>query len=219
MRRALVVAAVCAVTLEAFARPAPAAFPRPAATPVTIANFGSVGEHLLRGAQPGREAYAELRARGVDCVVDLRDDPEAWAKTEATRAGLRYVNLPLDDKSTPTDEAARRFLAIVTRKLERGRTVYVHCAGGRHRTGSMIAVYRIAVDGWTADEAYREMKSYDYSSRFGHGGHKAYVFGYYRRMRFEPASVPLAFAPGMTVARASAILNPNLSDTRRRASE
>ena len=73
--------------------------------------------------------------------------------------------------------------------------VYVHCAGGRHRTGATIAVYRMAIQGWSADAAYREMKAYDYYSRWGHGGYKDYVFQYYTRMHADPASVPVCYGP------------------------
>lgn len=38
--------------------------------------------------------------------------------------------------------------------------VYVHCDGGRHRTGAMIAVYRMAIEGWDIQRAYREMRQY-----------------------------------------------------------
>lgn len=51
----------------------------------------------------------------------------------------------------------------------------MHCAGGRHRTGVMGAVYRITHDGWGFDRAYNEMKDYDFYTRFGHGSLKDYV--------------------------------------------
>jgi hypothetical protein len=88
-------------------------------------------------------------------------------------------------------------------RLRLGRTfargadskAYVHCAGGRHRTGSMIGVYRLVRNGWTADRAYAEMKAYDYyKGLFLFVGHKNYVFDYYKRMQRNPSSVPAAYA-------------------------
>jgi hypothetical protein len=38
------------------------------------------------------------------------------------------------------------------------------------------------VDGWTAKQAYEEMKDYKFYSRFGHDEMKDYVFDYYRGM-------------------------------------
>ena len=47
------------------------------------------------------------------------------------------------------------FLQIATNKKR--TPVLVHCLHGADRTGTMCAVYRIAVQGWTKDEAIREM--------------------------------------------------------------
>jgi protein tyrosine/serine phosphatase len=35
--------------------------------------------------------------------------------------------------------------------------VFVHCRYGSDRTGTMIAIYRIAVQNWDREEAIREM--------------------------------------------------------------
>jgi len=59
----------------------------------------------------------------------------------------------------------------------------VHCAGGRHRTGSMIAIYRMSVDGWDFDHAYQEMKDFDFYTSRGHSCYKAYVQDYFRNLQ------------------------------------
>ncbi|HQR39026.1 MAG TPA: tyrosine-protein phosphatase, partial [Blastocatellia bacterium] len=158
---------------------------------VTITNFGIVDGHIFRGEQPGADEYGELKSLGITTVIDLRNDAESFARPSAEAAGLKYVNIPLDSKGTPDDASTARFLATV--KAANGDKIYVHCAGGRHRTGSMIALYRMTVDGWSADQAFAEMKAFDYYSTFGHGGHKKYVFDYYARMQNDPSSVPVAF--------------------------
>jgi len=58
--------------------------------------------------------------------------------------------------------------------------VYVHCAGGRHRTGAMTAIYRITHDSWDAERAFSEMKKYGYYSFPNHGSLKKYVYNYSR---------------------------------------
>src|SRR6185437_8004401 len=55
---------------------------------------------------------------------------------------------------------------------------YVHCAGGRHRTGVAGAVYRFNHYNWTYDQVYAEMKKYDFYTRFGHGDMKKFVQDY-----------------------------------------
>lgn len=57
--------------------------------------------------------------------------------------------------------------------------VYVHCKGGRHRTGAMTAAYRLTHDGWTAEQAFEEMLRYDFNGGFLGGGpaaQKKFVF-------------------------------------------
>src|SRR4030095_1204682 len=144
--------------------------------PVHIKNFGRVNDFYYRGAQPEREEYAELAKLGVKTVIDLRDEPATFAATSAEAAGLRYISFPLSDTKYPAADVANKFLSIVTD--EANWPVYVHCAGGRHRTGAMTAVYRMTIDGGDTAKAYDEMKKYDFYTRWGHGSIKDYVFDY-----------------------------------------
>ena len=148
---------------------------------VTISNFGKVNDHYFRGAQPDEGQYKELAAIGIKTVIDLRNDAKLFAKSSAEQAGLRYINFPLDDKDYPAADTAQGFLQIVN---DPGNwPVYVHCAGGRHRTGAMTAAYRMTMDGWDIERAYREMKDYDFYTRWGHKAMKDYVYGYYRSLQ------------------------------------
>jgi protein tyrosine/serine phosphatase len=56
--------------------------------------------------------------------------------------------------------------------------VYVHCVGGRHRTGVMTAAYRMSEDGWNADRAFKEMKDFKFGADFLHSEFKDFVYGY-----------------------------------------
>jgi protein tyrosine/serine phosphatase len=56
--------------------------------------------------------------------------------------------------------------------------VYVHCVGGRHRTGVMTAVYRMVHDGWSADRAFKEMKQFKFGADFLHREFKNFVYSY-----------------------------------------
>ncbi|MGH9845194.1 MAG: fused DSP-PTPase phosphatase/NAD kinase-like protein [Blastocatellia bacterium] len=180
----MVIVLACAVMLPVFAdkdRKSEAARGNAA---VTIENFGRINGHIYRGAQPKRDQYRQLAAIGVKTVLDLRGDAERDSRAEAEGAGLRYLNLPLSPKRYPTADAAARFLEIVNDQAN--WPLYVHCAGGRHRTGAMIAVYRMTVDHWTVDQAYKEMKQYDFYTFGGHGCYKEYVFDYSRNLSKQP---------------------------------
>lgn len=160
--------------------------PKSTVPEVDVHNFGKVTEFYYRGAQPKDDEYSQLAAIGIKTVIDLRDDPKDYAKPMATQAGLKYINLPMSDKSYPASDAADRFLSLINDKAN--WPVYVHCAGGRHRTGAMTAVFRMKIQGWGIDRAYDEMKDYDFYTRWGHKAMKSYVFDYYRGLthsRFE----------------------------------
>jgi protein tyrosine/serine phosphatase len=154
---------------------------------VDVDNFGKVTDFYYRGAQPKGEEYSQLAAVGVKTVIDLRDDPKDYARTLAEQAGLKYINLPMSDKSYPAPDAASKFLALVND--EENWPVYVHCAGGRHRTGAMTAVFRMTMQGWDVERAYEEMKDYDFYTRWGHKDMKRYVFDYYRELNRQAEQI------------------------------
>jgi tyrosine-protein phosphatase SIW14 len=167
---------------------------------IEIDNFGVVDGRIYRGEQPKGDEYAALAALGVKTVIDLREDAKSSSRASAEQAGLRYVHIPIDGHGMPTDADARVFVEAATNAAN--GPVFVHCAGGRHRTGSMIAVYRMVVNGWTLEKAYDEMLAYDFYTSNGHKGFKTYVEDYFERMTANPASVPVAFrAAAATEAR------------------
>jgi protein tyrosine phosphatase (PTP) superfamily phosphohydrolase (DUF442 family) len=145
-----------------------------------VKNFGKVNDHVYRGGQPDDDEYRGLAALGIKTVIDLREDAEKYARRSSEEAGMRYINIKLNAKRRPTAEESNRFLELVND--QRNWPVFVHCAGGRHRTGVLIAVYRMEMDGWDSDRAYREMKDFKFYSSWGHGDMKDYVFDYYRMM-------------------------------------
>src|SRR5262245_21375843 len=80
---------------------------------VDIDNFGKVNDHFYRGAQPKGRSYEQLAALGIKTLVDLREDAKDDARSATERAGMRYINLPMKEKSYPQADTAARFLQIV----------------------------------------------------------------------------------------------------------
>lgn len=144
---------------------------------IHIANFGQVDDHYYRGAQPSAADYRDLAALGVKTVVDLTRDGRADEASLVQAAGMKFVRIPLTTTQRPSDEAIAEFLKLVNDSAN--QPVYVHCQGGRHRTGAMTAVYRMTQDGWTADQAYAEMKHYKFEGFPGHPELKSFVYDYY----------------------------------------
>ncbi len=171
---------------------APSQFPN-----IKIKNFGQMDEHFYRGAQPDPNDYTAMATLGIKTIIDLRDDPTNYEKSSAESAGLRYVNIPMSDKRKPANDQIEAFLAIAND--DSSLPVYVHCVGGRHRTGLIGAVYRFNRYGWDFEQVYREMKNYDYYSRWGHGAIKDYVQEYYGLMKTAKAAVKVTSAPAIAV--------------------
>jgi uncharacterized protein (TIGR01244 family) len=149
-----------------------------ASSNIRIDNFGRVDERYYRGAQPEGRDYADLAALGVKTVINLTsDDAEPNEQSLTEQAGMRYVHIPMTMHRPPTGGQLAQFLAVV--KDSAKQPVFVHCVGGRHRTGVMTAAYRMATDGWTPDQAFKEMKQYKFGFDFLHPEFKDFVFRYH----------------------------------------
>ena len=154
---------------------------------VRIKNFGQMDERFYRGAQPKADEFKDLAALGIKTIIDLRDDPTDYEKNAAEALGLKYVNIPMSDTRYPKEEQIQQFLKLATDPAT--GAFYVHCAGGRHRTGVAGAVYRMTVDGWDYDRTYGEMKNYDFYTRWGHGAMKDYVQDYWKKVQIGQIQV------------------------------
>ena len=158
-----------------------------------IANFGQVNANYFRGAQPDQAGFQRLNSLGIRTVIDLQEDGKREEPAWVQGAGMQYFRIPLSSSHPATAEETARFLELVNDS--RNWPVYVHCAGGRHRTGEMTGVYRITHDTWTADQAYQEMLRYDYYSFPNHGSLRDYVYKYYDTYRVASARRTLPPAP------------------------
>ena len=148
----------------------------------SIDNFRIVNERYFRGAQPTGRAYTDLAAAGVKLVIDLQEAGDTSEPALVERAGMKYVRIPMNTRIAPTPEQVGMFLRLVNDPAN--QPVYVHCAGGRHRTRVMTAVYRMSLDGWTTDRAFQEMKQYRCGADFLHPEFKRFVYAF----RAEPVA-------------------------------
>jgi protein tyrosine/serine phosphatase len=87
---------------------------------------------------------------------------------------MRYVRIPMSTRKAPTAQQLETFLSIVNNAPS--QPVYVHCVGGKHRTGVMTAVYRMTRDGISGAEAFAEMKRFKYGPDFLHPEFKSFVY-------------------------------------------
>jgi len=145
--------------------------------PVRIDNFGRISATYYRGAQPEAGDYADLAALGVKTVINLTsDDALAEEPGLVAKAGMKYVAIPMTTRVAPTSEQLDRFLKIVNDPAS--QPVFVHCVGGKHRTGVMTAVYRMTQDSWTSEQAFNEMKQFKFGPVMLHPEFKKFVYDY-----------------------------------------
>ena len=171
-----VLALVFAFSAVSFAKKTESSFPN-----IKIKNFGQMDERFYRGARPKDHDYEALAALGVKTIIDLTDNSREYEQPAVEAAGLRYVNIPMVDKSYPSIDQVNAFLKVVDDPAT-GK-FYLHCAGGRHRTGVMGAVYRFNHDKWNLEQAMAEMNQYEFGSGMGHGKQKDFVEDYWNEFQ------------------------------------
>lgn len=143
-----------------------------------LPNFHQVNGQLYRGAQPRAGGITRLAGLGIKTIINLRGEDEQTRaeQKEAEALGLRYFNVPLPGLGRPSNEQVERALALIN--ATENQPVFVHCHHGEDRTGTIVAVYRITHDGWTAEQAKAEAKRYGMS--WAQVGMKDYISDYYR---------------------------------------
>ncbi|CDO20654.1 Protein tyrosine/serine phosphatase [Mycolicibacterium mageritense DSM 44476 = CIP 104973] len=121
---------------------------------------------LLAGEYPGattpEKAAAKVRLlveAGVDTIVDLttehdgltpyRDELQAAAEHAGRR--VRHCAHPIPDFGVLDHAGYDAILARIHSELDAGRTVYVHCWGGKGRTGTVIGCF-LAESGLSYDD-------------------------------------------------------------------
>lgn len=153
---------------------------------IRIDNFGKVSDQLYRGAQPTGTDYADLAALGVKTVIDLRADADSREPGLVKKAGMQLVRIPMSGYERPSDATVAQFLKVINESAS--VPAFVHCKVGKHRTGVMVAVYRMNRDGWTAAQAYTEMQKYHFDVLLPHTAQKSFVFDYYTQLQKAAAA-------------------------------
>jgi tyrosine-protein phosphatase SIW14 len=142
-----------------------------------LPNFSQVNENLYRGGKPSDAGLAYLKSIGVKTIIDLQggdlhsiykpvvffSEPgekssELQHEEETTMAlEMNYRNYPLDALAPVSKdedaEVAQILKDIVDPTLQ---PVYVHCEHGKDRTGLIVAIERVDVEGWSKATARQE---------------------------------------------------------------
>jgi len=96
----------------------------------------------------------------IKIVVDVRGTKRDGERKQIRKVGMEDVLIP-SHCPFPRDEVFARFLKLLRDRP--GKKVFVHCRLGDDRDGMMIASYRMAIEGWSAEEAMKEMQTFGFT--------------------------------------------------------
>jgi len=152
-----------------------------------IPNAGKITDVLYRGAQPREVGLSELKLLGIATIVDLRSEDHervAWERKRAESLGMRFVHIPVNGWSPPSDEQVLEFLSLL--RDNPGQRIFVHCHFGEDRTGVFIAAYRMTLQKWPMEQAVREMYFFGFNG-FWHPSMKTFIRNFPAHLNSAPA--------------------------------
>jgi protein tyrosine/serine phosphatase len=122
-----------------------------------LPNLHRISENIYRCAQPTAAGMRAAEKLGIKTVVSLRAFHSDNDETESTKLKTERIHF---NTWHPEEEDILRFLKIVTDT--NAAPVLIHCQHGADRTGTMVAIYRMAVQGWKKEDAIKEMTDGDF---------------------------------------------------------
>jgi protein tyrosine phosphatase (PTP) superfamily phosphohydrolase (DUF442 family) len=122
-----------------------------------------VTPELHRGSQPDERwiwslTVPSIRGTPFKTVINLRAEDNSEAPI-VRKYGMTPLNIPVIDFTAPKTDQVVQFLDFVTQA--KNQPAYVHCHAGQGRTSTFVSSYRMAVQGWSVDDAVAEAKSYN----------------------------------------------------------
>jgi tyrosine-protein phosphatase SIW14 len=141
-----------------------------------LPNYAQVTENIYRGGRPTSAGISQLKAQGIKTIIDIENNMPIVHQEEnlvTKSGGMKFVSSPMDWQTTPDDGQIDSLLKMLTDA--QNFPIYLHCRHGEDRTGLVIGLYRVLVQSWNADDAYKEMVNLGF-----HPKYKALV-DYYRQ--------------------------------------
>ena len=131
--------------------------------------WGVVAEgKIYRSGQLSRHLVKQvLQRHQIQTVVDLTFDNPQDANHTAEIAAIAELGIerrlcPLDSDGTGDAHIYAQAVAAVAAAARQGKPVLVHCVAGAQRTGGVVALYRLLVEGRSSASVLDEMQKYKY---------------------------------------------------------
>lgn len=129
---------------------------------------GTIEPHLVRDTFRKYDVNVVISLQGRD--YDSREQNGLLRIADEEGVEVHYFQMKgngLPGAEDPT-EAVREYaraLSAIAKARRAGRCVWVHCGAGRHRTGGMVAMYRMLFLKQSPDLAYAELQQYGWDPR------------------------------------------------------
>ena len=126
---------------------------------------------IYRSAQVSRFLIREkLEQNKIAVIVSLLGDSKNDADVDeeiktAKEMGISFTQYPMDGDGVSDPARYVGALSAIYNARQSQKPVLVHCHAGAQRTGGVVAVYRLLVEGKTIPEALAEMKDHGFNPR------------------------------------------------------
>ena len=121
------------------------------------------GSLYRSGQLSGQQLESAIEKLGLRTIVCLNPEhaDEEFEICRSRDVEFHLIKMPSSGEGDPEDFG--RVLALIT-DPDRG-PLLVHCQAGVARTGAAVALYRMIEQGWTAERAIEELRSFERRGR------------------------------------------------------
>ena len=126
----------------------------------SVGNLYRIEDGFYRAAQPTATGFQELAKLGVRYVLDVSGGAD---KALVGEGSLKLFHVPMSAFGLRDDRVLEALRIMAD---PQNRPLLIHCRQGADRTGAMVALYRVVVQGWSPEKAVLEMNrgGYHHSS-------------------------------------------------------
>lgn len=131
-----------------------------------IPNFQKTTDVIFRGGRPTQQGLDYLKKAGFKTIINIENNMDAVnAEYKYTqKIGLQMFSSPLPWTKTPNDAQVMKIIEALKNPVY--HPVIIHCHYGKDRTGLIIGLYRVLVQGWKPQDAYAEMIKYGFHTEY-----------------------------------------------------
>ena len=115
-----------------------------------------------------------IRNKGIETIITLREIPlpAKWfdnsqianekkdrADNKSSQIGkMNYLHLYVEDYKVPPIQKIDSTVKFIENEIKLNRSVMVHCAAGKGRTGTILAAYLLKKENLTAEQAIKKIR-------------------------------------------------------------